>query len=158
MAIKIQLLLEPTRTWTSKCFETPSLGDLQLGAHTDPPQTSTVQRNQTLNTSRLMVQNPLTSKLAKRAGSGPKHPLLSGGGVPPSSQCYSRLGTFKKPPASTTPPSPRASPSLARTGTARRCLHLQEKVVVLALPQPSLGVTEIGMAGTSPIILLTTQN
>lgn len=31
-------------------------------------------------------------------------------------------------------------------------------MAVLALPQPSLRVTEIAMAGTSPVILLMTQN
>lgn len=44
----------------------------------------------------------------------------------------------------------------------RRCLTLfppvEEKAAVGALPQPSLQVMEIAMAGTSPIILLMTQN
>lgn len=43
MAIRIQLLLESTRTWTSKCFKTRSLRDLWLGMHTDPHK----QRDQT---------------------------------------------------------------------------------------------------------------
>ena len=106
-----------------------------------------------------MVQNPSTSKLAKRAGSGPKYPLLSGGGVPsflsvlPEAQYPQNGSCLHHPSITKSIPVPRRD---------RRCLMLsppvEEKAAVLALPQPSLRVMEMAMAGTSPIILLTMQN
>jgi len=113
-----------------------------------------------LDTSHSLLKNPQPQSWQKGLDQAPNIPSFGVGGCPSLLSCYPRQGILKMAPASTTPPPPRASLPLAGTDAARRHLHLQRerKAAVPALPQPSPRATEITMAGTSPIILLTMQN